>query len=156
MAAVNAIELDPLREADALQEAQLLDVKVSPLTSMCALLFDLRTSLQYEAGNASVLVVRGLREFGWCTAMARRTLTAFSVVSSVPSCSCGNFGLRLGHFPDGVVTLHGSSAEFAVVDIPSIGEVPPDYSDVESSANLLEYLPSWSSTCLLLQASIAN
>ncbi|MFJ2646194.1 hypothetical protein ACIO1C_05625 [Streptomyces sp. NPDC087420] len=60
---LGSIEVDPLREVDALQEAQLLDSRVCHLTSTAALLFELRTSLQFEVGNSALLVVRGLRSF---------------------------------------------------------------------------------------------
>lgn len=65
-----AAEPDPLREPDALQEALLLDCRVSRVTSTAALLFGLRTALRFDEGNAALLVVRGLRSFGWDTGTA--------------------------------------------------------------------------------------
>ena len=45
--------------------SQLLDSRVCHLTPTAALLFELRTSLQFEVGNSALLVVRDLRSFEW-------------------------------------------------------------------------------------------
>ena len=65
-------EADPLRESDALQEAQLLDVRLDAVRGQVALLFELRMALQLREPNTGVLVARGVREFGW-TAPSRST-----------------------------------------------------------------------------------
>jgi hypothetical protein len=57
-------EMDPLTEASALQEAQLLDVRVHALSSTVGLLFDLRTALQFMEGNTALLIARLPVEFG--------------------------------------------------------------------------------------------
>jgi hypothetical protein len=58
-------EMDPLTEDDALQEAQLLDVRFDALRSTVGLLFDLRMALQLREPNTGVLVVSGVRELSW-------------------------------------------------------------------------------------------
>jgi hypothetical protein len=44
---------DPLREDDALQEAQLLDVRIAVATSAVGLLFEMRTALQLSSAARS-------------------------------------------------------------------------------------------------------
>lgn len=149
------VDVDPLRDADALQEAQLLDSRVCHLTSTVALLIELRTSLQFEMGNSALLVVRGLRSFDWKSPGKQLPLTALTVVSSV----CDRLGdylrVRLEFFPEAHITVVGDKAVFYVLEAEGIGDVPPDY----SSADLKKVhgsLPCWSSTCSLLQASISH
>ena len=146
-------EVDPLRDADALQEGQLIDLRVSALGSVAALLFDLRTSLQFDEGNASLLVVKGLRDLRWRQARVISPLTAFTVMSSGTTVDeVGLFVLELGFFPDANLRIQGAEAEFYVVEIPRIGEAPPDYSEA-SFEGVKDSLPAWSSACSLLQAS---
>ncbi|TGN78024.1 hypothetical protein E5083_12545 [Streptomyces bauhiniae] len=54
---------DPLREPDALFDAQLLDARVCPTANRAALLFDTRTAEWFPDGNAALLVVHGLKSF---------------------------------------------------------------------------------------------
>lgn len=151
-ALVEAADPDPLREVDTLQEAQLLDSRVCPLTSTAALLFELRTSLQFDVGNAALLVVRGLSSFGWKSPAARVPLTAFTVVSSLPDRAAGSFRARFGFFPDAQLDVAGTQAEFYVLEVDGISDVPPDYSGM-SQDRIERELPSWSSMCNPLQAS---
>jgi hypothetical protein len=51
-----ALEMDALRDEDALLEAQLLDLRVSTLRSVAGFLFEFRTSLHFDEGNAAVTV----------------------------------------------------------------------------------------------------
>ncbi|THA73062.1 hypothetical protein E6R60_25745 [Streptomyces sp. A0642] len=151
-AALESAEPDPLREVDALQESQLLDSRVCQLTSTAALLFELRTSLQFEVGNAALLVVRGLHSFGWSSPAVRGPLTALTVVSSVPDRLRNSFRARFAFFPDAQLEVVGDLAEFHVLAVEGMGDVPPDYSDADLE-HVQEALPSWSSACSPLQAS---
>ncbi|MFG3350341.1 hypothetical protein ACGF1Z_35520 [Streptomyces sp. NPDC048018] len=152
---LGSVEVDPLQEADALQEAQLLDSRVCHLTSTAALLFELRTSLQFEVGNSALLVVRGLRSFDWKSPTQQFPLAALTVVSSAAD-RLGTFHrARLEFFPEAHLAVAGDVAEFYVLEVEGIGDVPPDY----LSGDLKEVqgaLPSWSSACNLLQASISR
>jgi hypothetical protein len=148
-----APEMDPLRDVDALREGQLLDFRVVALGSVAALLFELRTSLYFGEGNAGLLVIRGLQELRWYSAPARTPLIAFTVVTS--SVSMGDAGLlkiENGFFPEARINIQGREAEFYVVEVPGIGEAPPDYSE-GSFEGIKDSLPLWSSTCSLVQAS---
>ncbi|NUK85147.1 hypothetical protein [Streptomyces lunaelactis] len=150
--ALDSAESDPLREEDALQEAQLLDSRVCQLTSTAALLFELRTSLQFEVGNAALLVVRGLHSFGWNSPAAQGPLAALTVVSSVPDRLNDSFRARFEFFPGAQLGVVGDLAEFYVLEVEGVGDVPPDYSSMDLK-QVQDALPSWSSVCSLLQAS---
>lgn len=151
-ALAEAADPDPLREADALQEAQLLDSRVCQLTSTAALLFELRTSLQFDVGNAALLVVRGLRSFGWKSSAAPVPLAAMTVVSDLPDRAPGSFRARFGFFPDAQLDVAGAQAEFYVLEVDGISDVPPDYSAM-SQEHIAQELPEWSSMCNPLQVS---
>ncbi|MEY9212450.1 hypothetical protein NI17_005570 [Thermobifida halotolerans] len=140
---------------DALQEAQLLDSQVCHLTSTAALLFELRTSLQIDLGNSALLVVRGLASFNWNSPTNRLPLAALTVVSSVPGRLDGFFHGKFGFFPEGELVVVGDLAEFYVLEVEGIGDVPPDYSSMDLK-RIQGSLPSWSSACALLQASISR
>ncbi|MFD7547057.1 hypothetical protein [Streptomyces sp. NPDC059816] len=150
--AADAVEVDPLRDVDALQESQLLDSRVCNLTSTATLLFELRTSLQFDVGNSALLVVRGLRSFDWKSPVRQGPLAALTVVSSVPDRVGEFFRLRFGFFPEAHFAVTGELAEFYVLECEGIGDVPPDYSGMDLK-QVQEALPSWSSACSLLQAS---
>ncbi|MBP5938319.1 hypothetical protein [Streptomyces acidiscabies] len=153
-ASVQAAEPDALREADALQEAQLLDSRVCPLTSTAALLFELRTSLQFDAGNAALLVVRGLRSFAWSSSVVPVPFAALTVVSGLPDPAAGVFRARFDFFPAARLEVVGSQADFYVLEVDGIGDVPPDYSGTDHE-RIARELPSWSSLCRPVQVSTA-
>lgn len=126
-------EMDPLTEADALQEAQLLDVRVHALTSTAAMLFDLRTALQFMEGNTALLIAHGVREFGWSAEPRSSVRTAWNVVSSEPSVCDGTFSIEFGFVPSARLVLRAASAEFYVGDVAAIGETPPDYGGADDA-----------------------
>lgn len=152
---LDSVEVDPLREVDTLQEAQLLDSRVSHLTATAALLFEFRTALQFDAGNAALLVVRGLRSFLWESSTARSPLAALAVVSSMPDRFGDSFRARFVFFPDADLDVVGDLAEFYVLAVEGIGDVPPEYS-AGNLEGVREHLPSWSSVCSPLQAATSR
>lgn len=91
-------EMDPLVEANALQEAQLLDVRVHAVASAVGLLFEMRTALQLRRGNAALLVVHGVRELTWATGPRASVTTAWSVVGSTPIVEGQGFALTSTSF----------------------------------------------------------
>ncbi|WP_157488781.1 hypothetical protein [Pseudofrankia sp. DC12] len=147
-----SLDADPLRVVDALQEVQLLDCKVSPLTATAALLFELRTALQIDIGNSAVLVVRGLRKFSWSWLAGYRPLVAATIVSSAPKFDLDSFTMEFGLFPDADLIVTGNSAEFYLLEVDGIGEAIPNYVDADL-ASIRGALPTWSSRCTVLQAS---
>lgn len=137
-------EMDPLTEDDALQEAQLLDVRFDALRSTVGLLFELRVALQLRGANTGVLVARGVRKVSWSASPRSTARTAWNVVSSTPRCSDRLFELSLLCWPDGHLELSAESAAFFVGDVADIGESPPDYYSDEST--IQAGLAGWHST----------
>ncbi|WP_432104912.1 hypothetical protein [Streptomyces sp. bgisy091] len=120
---------DPLREPDALREAQLLECRVSQLTSTASLLFELRTAMQIDEGNAALLVMRGLRSLDWTAGAAPEGPTARTVVSGVPGRLDDLFRAEFSFFPDSRLEILGERAEFYVLEAQGIGDVPPGHTE---------------------------
>jgi hypothetical protein len=137
-------EADALTEVDALQEAQLLDVRLDALRSTVWLLFDCRGALQIEMGNTAVIVAYGLHRFSW-VAQPRGRLTAWTVVSSEPVARGGVWSLSLAFVPSARLELEADSAEFFVGNVPGGDEAPPNYMEADD-ATIRAGLQSWTST----------
>lgn len=138
-------EMDPLAEDDALQEAQLLDVRFDALRSTAALLFELRTALQLREANTGVLIARGVRTLAWSSGPRETERTAWTVGSSVVTSSDRLFGLELGLWPapGSQLTLAAESAAFFAGDVPGLDRIP-DYLD-DDEPTIRAQLASWQS-----------
>src|SRR3989442_1569614 len=119
-------EADALTQADALQEADLLDIRFLAAESSLAMLFDLRTSLQFRMANTAVMVLHSIYEFYWARGDSGPPYpVGHYVMSSRPSTDNGKLTYEL-------VTLRGwntrvvaASAEFIVGSIPDLPASPP-------------------------------
>lgn len=136
-------EMDALTESGALQESQLLDVRVCALTSTVALLFDLRTALQLRDANTAVIVARGVREFLWSAERRETARTAWNVIGSEPARG-DLFSLSLAFFPRARLQLASETAEFYVGDVPGLDPAPPDYG-IDDEARIKAGLAAWGS-----------
>lgn len=138
-------EMDPLTEEGALQEADLVAVKLDVMTASAGLLFDLRNALQLRSGNAALLIARGVDRFEWDVQDVRDVpFVSHLVTGSAPSVDGCLFELALGFVPDAGLTLRARGAEFFVGNVPALGEAPPDF--LESSADLIRAeMPGWAS-----------
>jgi hypothetical protein len=150
-------DMDPLTEADALQEAQVLDVQVNTLTSVVGIVFELRQALQLREGNTGVLIARGVRELTWSAPPRDTTLTAWSVGSSAPTTKDGDFFLDLiiWPHPGARLSLQAQSAEFYVGDVPGLPETPTDYTKADG-VGLLNNVATWGSNLELKVASFLD
>lgn len=137
-------ESDALIEADALREAQLLDVHVDVLRSTVYLLFDCRGALQIEMGNTAIIVARGLERISW-NGSPRGPRTAWSVVGWEPRLDAGRWLLASDFFPLARLELSASTAEFYVGDVPGCDGPPPDYTDADDET-VRAGIASWEST----------
>ncbi len=137
-------EMDPLTEDDALQEAQLLDVRFDALRSTLGLLFELRTALQRREANTGVLVARGVRELSWSAGQRATPRTAWTVGGSVTSNADRLFSLDLGMWPPPGAQLRvvSESAAFFAGDVPGLEGIPDYGSDDE--AEIRANLAAWS------------
>lgn len=120
-------EMDPLTEADALAETQVLSVHFDALTLTLALLFEMRMALQLRESNTGLLVARGVRQFHW-TSDARATgKTAWNVIGSTPAADGGLFSLQLLIWPKADMAIYAESAAFYAGDVPGLDGAPPNY-----------------------------
>lgn len=118
-------EMDPFAETDALQETQLLDVRVNVLRSSIGAIFDLRSALQLRAANTGVMVAQGVNEFVW-SADPRSDFTAWTVITSTPRCEPRLVRLELKIIPESSLRIAAESMAFYVVDVPGLADAPPD------------------------------
>lgn len=146
------IDCNPFTADDALFDTQLLDCRVCPTANRAALLFEMRTAECFPKGNAAVLVVHGLQSFRWDGILTDRSLTAFSVQEYKPSVVAGT-GVRLdlGFFPHGDLSVAGDRADFHLLEVPSIPQAPPNYSE-RNLGQVRDGLPWWDSSCTVLQS----
>jgi|ERR1700734_494715 hypothetical protein len=145
-------DMDPLTESDALQEAQLLDLRLHAVSSTAGLLFELRTALQFEYGNAALLVIRGLRQASWRAVERGEEQMAWSVMGSAITARTGHLELNITLAPSASVEILGTNAEFYVLDVPEMGETPPDYC-FDREVRIRAGLPNWGSPVSILYAS---
>jgi hypothetical protein len=143
-------EMDPLAREDALLEAQLLDVRVHALSSTVGLLFELRTSFLLRGGNAAVLVAHGVQALNWSAEPWSRRLTAWTVLGSEPKSDDQLFSLHLD-FWRSQLDLVAAAADFYVIDVPGLGETPPDYVD-DGDTEIRARLVGWDSPLFPVQA----
>ena len=138
-------EMDPLTEDDALQEAQLLDVRFDALRSTAGLLFELRTALQLREANTGVLIVRGVRTLTWSSCPRDTERTAWTVGGSVVTSTDWWFGLELGLWPapGAQLSVTAESAAFLVGDVPGLDRIPDYLEDDECTVR--DQLASWQS-----------
>lgn len=134
-------EMDPLTEDDALQEAQLLDVRFDALRSTVGLLFELRVALQLREANTGLLVVRGVRALSWTAASRMTPRTSWAVLSSRPEAREGLFTFGLATWPEARLALQGESAAFFAGDVRGLQRIPDYVSDDEPT--IRANLASW-------------
>ncbi len=140
-------EMDALEEADALQEADLVDVRFDIGGSSLAMLFDLRTALQFRLANTAVLVVRDVEQVHWVAtheSALSRGRVAHYVMSSTPVTGEGGFAFELVCLRGWHLHIAGSSAEFFVGDIPGLAGVPPNFVD-DDDRSIADAMPAWGS-----------
>lgn len=145
-----APDVNPLTDEDALQEAQLLDVRFDAVRSSVGLLFELRNALQIRTANTGVLVAQEVTRLSWSARPRPTVRTAWSIIDSSPKHEDQVFDLRLTMFPSAQLELAARNASFYIGDVQGIGDAPPDYGDKEDVIRV--GLPGWSSTLSAVRA----
>lgn len=143
-------EMDPLSEDDALQEAQLLDVRFDAARTTVGLLFELRVALQLREANTGVLIARGVHGLSWTGDPQSTTRTAWAVLGSRPEAHDGLFALGLATWPESRLSLRAESAAFFAGDVPGLDRIPDYVSDRE--ATIRANLASWHSKFMPVRA----
>jgi hypothetical protein len=138
-------EADLLTERDALQEADIVDVRLDAGHARLEVLFDLRQALQFRDADTAVLVVTGLERFEWAgQAPATDHRMAHPVMSSMPAHADGRIRLLFECLPDVQISIDAASAEFFVGSIPGLPEAPPNFVD-DDEVTISTGMPGWSS-----------
>ncbi len=147
-------QMNPLTEDDALQEAQVLDVRFDALRLTVGVLFELRAALQLREANTGVLVARGVQELSWTAGPRATSRTAWTVMSSRPELRDGLFALSLGMWPESRIALRAESAAFFCGDVPGLERIP-DYGSEDDPA-VRANLASWQSKFAPLHGVFVN
>ncbi len=138
-------ESDALVEIDALQEADLVDVRFDVSGSSLAMLFDLRSALQFRLANTAVLVIREVEELHWASSEPKGPRrVAHYVIGSKPDVEANRFTLELVCLRGWRLSVVASSAEFFVGDIPGLSEAPPNFVE-DDEQTIAEAMPAWDS-----------
>lgn len=138
-------ETDALTEVDGLQEADLVDVRLLAGEASLALLFDLRTALQFRMANTAVLVMREVERFSWtCAERPGSHRVAHYVMSAKPDVKQGLFTLDVVCLRGWHLDAEASSAEFFVGDVPQLPEAPPNFIEDDERA-IAAGMPAWDS-----------
>ena len=149
-------EMDPLREEDALLEADLVAIRADVMTSSVGVLFDLRNALHFQMGNAAVLIVRGVDHLEWDLQDYRPyPFVSHLVVGSVPLDDGPRLGVELGLAPNAGLDLRGREAEFVVGTIRGLDGAPPNFGD-DTPSRIWEQMPRWDSVFVPRSASFAT
>jgi hypothetical protein len=148
----HAPEMDALTESDALQEAQLIDIRVNALTSTVGLLFDLRMALQLRTANTAIVVGRAVHEFSWSAERRATARTAWNVVGSEPGWD-DLFSLSLSFIPSARARLVCERAEFYVGEVAGLYPTPPDYGR-EDDGQIAAAVAAWTSTFEPVHATV--
>ena len=149
-------EMDPLTEDGALREGQVQDIRVEALTSIVAVLIDMRLALHIEGANTAVLVVHGVRDFTWRTSRWKPgSMLAWNIADSVVEERNDGLFMDLDMIPNGQLTLTGHSAAFYAGDIAGGWEAPPDYGEIGTDRTH-PGLAQWSSPLDLRHATFSS
>jgi len=138
-------ETDALTEVDALQEADLVEARFSVGESSLALLFDLRTALQFRLANTAVLVLHGVEQSHFdCDEAGGARRVAHYVMSSKPSVDGGRFAIDLVCLRGLRLRAVAASAEFFVGDVIGLPEAPPNFVE-DDEQTIAQGMPAWDS-----------
>jgi hypothetical protein len=149
--------LNPFLQADALQEAQLLDLRFDAKTGDAALIFELRVSLEFGKGNTGVLVLHGVRSMQWQGPSRETHLTAWSVGRSTPRVDDQSVSLEFAMWPapGAHLTVTGADATFVECSVPGLTSAPPDYSEL-TARQVTHKLAGWQSNFAPLSIATAR
>lgn len=139
-------EMDPFTEADALQEAALMDMRWVGWQSSLGMIFDLAGALQLRLGRTAILIVHGVDHFDLSRQEHLRGRVWYSVVRSSPELRGTSLRLELGLVPNAALTVGFTSGEFYVGDISGTDpDAPPPDLTVVDDDEAWASLPSWES-----------
>jgi hypothetical protein len=146
--------VDIMRESSALQECQIVDIRVDGVSSILALLLDTRTALEIMEGNAALIVARGLSEISWEQEI-RKGRTAWNIVHGNVVQSVDSLTFEMSCFPAATLRFSAAAFELYVIDVMGIGATPPDFMEA-SDSDVQAGIPQWGSMVEVLARSAWN
>jgi hypothetical protein len=135
---------DALTEVDALQEAEIIDVRFSLDDASIGLLLDLRVALEFMTGNVAVLALWGVTDAQFQHIPQAWPHHAHVVMSSKPNALDGILTLEIGCLDGWRMRATAKAADFLVGDIPGLPEIPPDRNEA-SADQIAAGTPQWAS-----------
>ncbi|GEE01566.1 hypothetical protein nbrc107696_20120 [Gordonia spumicola] len=128
------LEYSPLKNPEALREAEISEVKISPITGRAAVLFDLRTSLQlWDLGSAGLLLFEGVETVSvdWPSDRIPGRFATPAGVLSISSPDDGRYSSVISSISSSFDEIHVESSEvfFFLLEstVVSDGTAPPDF-----------------------------
>lgn len=149
-------ESDALVEIDSLQEADLVDVRLEASKSLLAMIFDLRTALQFRLANTAVIAFRGVHNLNWNSTESQGTRhVAHYVMSSKPMIMTTGIALELVCLNGWSLKVEAASAEFFVGSMPKLPDAQPNFVEDDEEV-ILRGMPDWNSQFLPEWATFVN
>jgi hypothetical protein len=108
----SGVEINPIVDTDALQEAVFIDARFDLLHSSTALLFSLGSALQFRTARIGVIVLRGIFELNWIADEREAAATVWNVVASEIGRANGSWDLSLGFHPNAQLLASCSQIDF--------------------------------------------
>ena len=139
---------DPLRVADALREAQILDVWCECVTQRAGILLEMRMAFAGGGGRAALLVGWGVRDFAWeCSDAAPDDGSysfghAWNVAGSLVTRRGPLLELEFSCIPNARLRVAARGFDYYLAEVPGLYLAPPDYG--EGPDDLVRRdLPDW-------------
>jgi hypothetical protein len=141
-----------LRGSDALQEAQLVEVRWDTIRGHVGLLFDLRLSLQFRDSDTGLIVLRGVTEVAGLKPHPAASNSAWNVVSSQTALQSGTISVELGIWPEAQLRITALAGEFYELTVGHLNEMAPPDLDGDDAA-ISEGTPDWNSLAVVKACS---
>ncbi len=148
---------DPLRVEDALQEAQILDVRCECVTQTVGILLEMRMAFAGGANLAALIVGRGVRDFGWeCTKTNTGDGSSFGHAWTIGDTIVTRDGtllkLRIVGISNAQLRVSAHDFEYYLAEVPGLDSAPPDYGEGPDEV-VRTNLPDWKRPVTLVGSS---
>ncbi|WIM88559.1 hypothetical protein PT015_03415 [Candidatus Mycobacterium wuenschmannii] len=146
-------QANPLIESDSLNEAELVDIRLSAQRGRVGLLLDLRGALGFPEYNTALAVLTGVASVDWSDDGGRQlgsTDWKARWGDWEPRFSDGAYTLRTAGGTH-AATIVAARAELYLGNVDALGDGPiPDFT-TDSVADIIAGFPQWSSTMLVAE-----
>jgi hypothetical protein len=145
---------DPLIDSDALYETKMVSVLYAPLSPTLAILFDLRTSLNFDdTVNAGLLILYGVSDVRLvCRGEYDLKIWLVDSCAVTASGSLVHLDLQALLWAAESISANAMKARFVVGFVSGIGEIAAEIED-DHIDSYLQTIPSWESQIEVRYAS---